>query len=299
MNGIHAGASWNQTAKFGDRVFNSDKRKALAAELLVVSAQCLRDCNVRSMACMLRGMVRLRVYPGPDLLSDVQSHLTTLVYDENVPLGELQSPLSSLVSLGADPQSELLRALRSAADQALIPSALLTSQIGRAKTSADVLAMIWLHEDNMNGIHLAACWSRLVRLDRLESLSLKPLLDATNYRLKTISATVQPRTVAAEFNEREVSVVLHAVAKLGVKPERTVLRALESRAESIADDLNPQNVANTMWAFATLGRVPGDGLLRALESRAESIADDFDPQNVANTMSNPPVHNQYKSGNPQ
>eukprot|EP01046_Picozoa_sp_COSAG06_P069604 COSAG06_NODE_19059_length_855_cov_1.361111_1_plen_40_part_01 len=40
-------------------------------------------------------MVRLRANPSPDLLSDVQSHLTTLVYEEDVGLGGLQSSLSS------------------------------------------------------------------------------------------------------------------------------------------------------------------------------------------------------------
>ena len=88
-----------------------------------------------------------------------------------------------------------------------------------------------------------------------------------------------------DFGSQQIANTLHAMAKSRYRlSDRSVLAALERRAEALVSTFNAQDVANTLWAYATMGREPSAGVMRGLEGRAEAVVSTFNAQEMANTL---------------
>jgi hypothetical protein len=94
----------------------------------------------------------------------------------------------------------------------------------------------------------------------------------------------QAVATAENFKPRNVTIVMWALATLGVQVDAYLAAVLSARAISLAGEFKPQEVANLMWALATLGIEPESGLVKAMSNQAVSIAGEFTPQNVANLL---------------
>ena len=100
--------------------------------------------------------------------------------------------------------------------------------------------------------------------------------------------------LADDFEPRNVSNAVWAIATLGIQPTReewTILNDIIARTYDESPDLPPerrtivpQNVSNTLWAFAKIGRAPEEDARVALDAAVRRHARAMNSQEIANSV---------------
>jgi hypothetical protein len=65
----------------------------------------------------------------------------------------------------------------------------------------------------------------------------------------------------------DISTLLSALVKMGVKPDAGFLEAMQGRAREVAGEFKPHEVENLLQAFSTMGITPDAGLVEAMPNR--------------------------------
>jgi len=100
--------------------------------------------------------------------------------------------------------------------------------------------------------------------------------------LKVLEAILRKRANA--MNTRQVATVLHSMAKMGMRRQRSVRERLLARFMLMLEAADAQSVGNTLWAVGKLG----DGLtapqLELLARRLLSVSGSCNSQNLSNAI---------------
>ena len=76
-----------------------------------------------------------------------------------------------------------------------------------------------------------------------------------------LAASCHIGSILSQFNQQNLSLALWAFAKLGWRPDTSLLADACKHALLTVQTINPQNLANILWALATLDFVPSTALL--------------------------------------
>ncbi|KAJ1473534.1 hypothetical protein T484DRAFT_1972783 [Baffinella frigidus] len=195
----------------------------------------------------------------------------------------------------------------------------LTSWIKECKDVGGLLGLLERHDQSFNCIHVCAAWCTLAKIRSGGGrgadgvvMRLQVLTRATEQAMGTREVSNVVHSLAkcmresgrmavdhelvgvllrratgmvGDFNPQDISNFMWALATMDVKPDASLLEAMQGRARATAGDFKPQEVTNLMWALATMGiENPDAGLVKMMQRRARMTAGDFKPQEVTNLM---------------
>ena len=94
---------------------------------------------------------------------------------------------------------------------------------------------------------------------------------------------IRDRTVWRTYTSKQqldvphLTLLMHAMAELGMRPAKELLADLSHRTANMADQLDPSHMTSLLWAFAKMGtgRRTGARLAAALSPRAAALAESF------------------------
>jgi hypothetical protein len=92
---------------------------------------------------------------------------------------------------------------------------------------------------------------------------------------------VRATATARDFKPHHVSMLMWALAKMGIMPDAGLVEAMQGQARVTAGNFKPKEVATLMRALAKMGiKNPNAGLVEAMQGRARETAGDFTPSEV-------------------
>ena len=124
-------------------------------------------------------------------------------------------------------------------------------------------------------------------LDRAARLILHRAIALLRHENQPAHSHASPGPKRRPFGPREISNMLHALAKSGrpvCKLCKQLIVELESRSLALISAFNGQDIGNMLWAYATIARVPAPQLLDALQVQAAAVAQNFSAQQISNSL---------------
>ena len=169
---------------------------------------------------------------------------------------------------------------------------ILTSKIAKAKTAAELLALVAANVDTreFNAFHVSVTFSRLAKFNKVKKLG----SDNTQRNLVWPRLVSRLRSMIKEglLDARAVANAAYAVAELHGQMDRSrdMSELYPELAKAIAaksSDMKPQGLSNCLWAAATLkSQVPG--MLKVVPVLARHMllntVDRPGPQDLANNL---------------
>ncbi|KAJ1487132.1 hypothetical protein T484DRAFT_1787468 [Baffinella frigidus] len=154
----------------------------------------------------------------------------------------------------------------------------LTGEIKECRELGELARILQEQSGMLNRIHVSAAWVCLARIGRGGGAESTVVLT---------SLQDQTREVLDQMGAREIANMMYSIGRIsqiGIKPDRELLEAIQTRATATVGEFIPQHVANVMWALATMGEKADRGLLTAMQTRATATAVEFAPQAVSNLV---------------
>ena len=170
-------------------------------------------------------------------------------------------------------------------------------EIMRLRSVEQLCVFVAYNVQEMDHVNINTAWRRLLlpqgKPERNLTAALLPLVDrAVNLLLRRAlsllrSQDIHPQREARGFGPREMSNMLHALAKGGRRfcsLSEALVAAFEHRSLACIQEWNGQDIGNTLWAYATLRRAPATPLLDELQDQAVERAHHFTAQQISNTL---------------
>ncbi len=157
-----------------------------------------------------------------------------------------------------------------------------TCQIKEAATIEALLCTHRTHKNNLNHIHVSACWTSFGQV-ATQRLAERYWLQRKVKELELLVQHTVRRAEAGEIDARQVANVAYGATRSGKCLSVGVLfEPLARAAEWQMCEFKLQQLANTAWAFATVS-LSDEKLLTALARVALRRMSKFNAQDLANT----------------
>jgi len=179
----------------------------------------------------------------------------------------------------------------------------LNLEITECRDARGLLGLVEQHGQSFNAVHVGAAWGTVASMpgevgEGAEGVVLQRLQVLTRARMQEMGARelasvahsmaslhgsgrmgfddklageLQARATATarDFIPQQVSMLLSALAKMGIKnPDAGLVEAMQERARGAAGYFKPHEVEELVQAFSTMGITPDAGLLLLYYSRA-------------------------------